>query len=450
MTGTGTETMYRPSRYLSISYDEDGSLIVYSSRTGAMGVICPADADRARAALKRGELTVGPLDGVLRDLADGGLLVDADIDEAALVDTAYHRRYTGDSLHLIVMPTEQCNFRCVYCYETFTRGQMSAELQQAIAIYATAQEFRRLKLSWFGGEPLLAADAVLSMTRELSRVAAGKGADFICSATTNGSLLTPDYADQVIPAGLRLFQISLDGLRQHHDAHRIGFGGEATYETIMANLRYLRDSTHDFEVAIRYNFDRTSIEDTATFYDEMAREFRGDRRFVTELQPIGRWGGAEDENLPVCEGRPMYKELAAAKRIALERGFRDTQTSKVLAPDGAVCYAADPRSFVIGSDGSVYKCTVELDYHDRNVVGRLLPSGEMSLDWDKMALWTETNGLDDGKKCSGCHFRPACHGAACPKEWMDDNDCECPKPKHVIGETLRFVRTQALYTAERF
>jgi len=30
-----------------------------------------------------------------------------------------------DRLQLILLPTEQCNFRCTYCYEDFAIGRMS-------------------------------------------------------------------------------------------------------------------------------------------------------------------------------------------------------------------------------------------------------------------------------------------------------------------------------------
>ncbi len=35
------------------------------------------------------------------------------------------RFLTNHHLGLILMPTEQCNFRCTYCYEDFAIGKMS-------------------------------------------------------------------------------------------------------------------------------------------------------------------------------------------------------------------------------------------------------------------------------------------------------------------------------------
>jgi uncharacterized protein len=52
--------------------------------------------------------------------------------------------------------------------------------------------------------------------------------------------------------------------------------------------------------------------------------------------------------------------------------------------------------------------------------------------------------MDEGKKCGTCWFSPACHGAICPKNWMDDNDCVCPPPKQTIKQTLTFIRADAI------
>ncbi|MFF7227919.1 hypothetical protein [Streptomyces sioyaensis] len=39
---------------------------------------------------------------------------------------------TDRTLHLIILPTEQCNFRCTYCYEDFSVGRMGPETVQGV------------------------------------------------------------------------------------------------------------------------------------------------------------------------------------------------------------------------------------------------------------------------------------------------------------------------------
>jgi uncharacterized protein len=445
-----TQPQYRPSRYISMRHNDDGTLTVHSSRTGAIGTVDADKAGIAREALKPNVVTAGPLQGILADLHAGGFLVEVDFDEILSSKESYLSRYTRNKLHLIVMPTEQCNFRCVYCYESFLRGTMSEEIQQAIERFVESHaQLDVMNLQWFGGEPLLARDVVLRITSAARRHSAAVGATFFSGATTNGYLLTPAVADAIIPAGVTSFQITLDGTEHDHDERRVGAAGEKTFATIMSNLRYLRDSSHEFTVMIRHNFDPSSMERFDDFLKMIEGEFSGDARFVTNFEAIGKWGGPNDDQLEVYEGLSVSQMIAKARRAASKAGFADALTIGGMQPEGYVCYAADPNSFVIGSDGKLYKCTIELDYHDRNIVGQLLPDGRLDLDWRKMALWCETDGMEEGKKCSSCWFSPSCKGAICPKEWMDSGDVGCAPVKVTIQETLSFIREESLYSRIR-
>jgi uncharacterized protein len=431
------DDVYVPTRYLSHSTLEDGTLILHNSRTGAVGSVPPDQAAVARAALRRSVRHPAPLSGLLADLVEGGFLLPLHTDEAALVDQQFLARYDDTYLNLILMPTEACNFRCVYCYESFDRGAMSPAVQQGITRFVAAQQhLQHLDINWFGGEPLLAPEVVCHLTAFFAQHCAAQGITYAARMTTNGSLLTRELADQLIPGGIRHFQITLDGLAPDHDARRVRLGGGGSFDAILANLRALHQSDHSFQVVLRHNFDPDSLPSLPDFLALLVAEFGGDPRFTTHFEPIGKWGGPNDADLSVCEGRHATQALIQAKALGIAAGFRSGIQIEQFQPNGYVCYAANPRSFVVGSDGRLYKCTVELDYHDRNIVGQLQPDGTMTLDWRKMALWCETNGLDAGKKCGSCFFRPSCHGAVCPKQWLDENDCACPHERVAIQQIL--------------
>lgn len=80
------------------------------------------------------------------------------------------------ALHLILFPTEKCNFRCTYCYEDFEIGKMSPEIVQAIKTLLShrASSLSRLEISWFGGEPLLARDVIESITLHILSIVANR------------------------------------------------------------------------------------------------------------------------------------------------------------------------------------------------------------------------------------------------------------------------------------
>lgn len=434
---------YVPTRFYSLSREPDGTLILYNSLTGALGAVPPGQADAARAALKRSARLAAPLEGITKDLAEGGFLIPEGTDEGAIRQRQYLSKYTEDYLSLIIMPTEECNFRCVYCYESFLRGTMAPELREGVKNFVGGQRgLKRLDLNWFGGEPLVASEVVIELTQHFFRHCTDNNIQFVAGITTNGSLLTEEIARQIIPYGVRYFQITLDGLREDHDHTRVLNGGGDSFDTILANLRMLKTLDYPFLVALRHNITPENHQRIEAFIEMLRGEFAGDPRFTMMFEAVGKWGGPNDAQLDVCQGSTATQSVIDAKRLAIEAGFRSTFLLEQFRPSGYVCYAANPRSFVIGSDGSIYKCTVELDYHDRNIVGKLHPNGTLDLNWRKMALWLETNGLEEGQKCNTCFFSPNCYGAVCPKEWMDTNDVTCPHEKVAIREVLPLIVKQ--------
>ena len=103
-----------------------------------------------------------------------------------IVDDIYNEIVTANSvkldkqydklLHLIILPTEQSNFRCKYCYEDFKIGNMSKEKQDAIILFLrkNIKNYTAISLDWFGGEPLLAMDAIEYISKhalEICRIA---------------------------------------------------------------------------------------------------------------------------------------------------------------------------------------------------------------------------------------------------------------------------------------
>jgi uncharacterized protein len=73
---------------------------------------------------------------------------------------------TASSMHHNLLPTEDCNFRCTYCYEDFAIGRMSRATIEAVKklIESRVPKLRALTIGWFGGEPLIAKDIVMEIS----------------------------------------------------------------------------------------------------------------------------------------------------------------------------------------------------------------------------------------------------------------------------------------------
>lgn len=92
-------------------------------------------------------------------------------------------------------------------------------------------------------------------------------------------------------------------------------------------------------------------------------------------------------------------------------------------PTKMICYAANPNSLVIGSDGLVYKCTVAFDLKE-NIIGKI-QNGEVNLNFTKHKMWVN-NGFENSDKCCDCKFVPVCYGKFCPLEKIINKKEPCP------------------------
>lgn len=67
---------------------------------------------------------------IMWKLKDNGIILEGKNDEADSLKNVYKEFQTEDLLHLIILPTEKCNLRCVYCYEDFKKGKMSEKIEE--------------------------------------------------------------------------------------------------------------------------------------------------------------------------------------------------------------------------------------------------------------------------------------------------------------------------------
>ncbi len=429
-------TTWMPSRFNLATRDADGSLLLYNSYMGAFARIPEAEVPRVRSALDGG-LSEDPT-GILAELCINGFLVPDGVDEFKRAEALRTEEYTTSrELQLVLLPNEQCNFRCKYCSQTFTRKKMKREVIEGIVAHvrSRAADLSVLTVGWFGGEPLTAIEIIEEVAGRLQTICAEYGIYYSSSMTTNGYLLTPRVAKILFRAEVRGFQITLDGPQEQHDRLRVlGDGKTGTFKTILSNLNALRDQPEAFKAVIRVNFDAESVDCMDPFLDLVRSEFAADSRFCLDFHPVGKWGGPHDEYLSVCgidDGRTYSVDLA---RKAAEGGFEPYALREKLKPLGSKCYAARPHSFVIGSDGTVYKCTVALE-DPRNHVGRITGEGALLIDADKHAQWIGTGDNEDAG-CHSCFFRPSCQGNACPLHRMNTSERPCPTIKTNIEQVL--------------
>lgn len=415
-----------PSRYTIRATAEDGRLVLWNTMSGKITAFKATDRERVLAILGRSGLAA-PKEGVVKYLVDRGYLIRKGVDEYQKFQQLFGQaHYRTDVLELILLASEDCNFRCTYCYEDFKRGTMVPEVREGIKrlVEKRIKKLNRLHISWFGGEPLYGWEAIEDLAPFFLDIANANEVSFGGHMTTNGYLLTPDIAEKLLAWRINNFQITLDGLPEHHNHSRAARDGSPTYDRIFSNLKALRDSKEQFHVTLRVNVDRSNAGGLSTFVDLLANEFSHDHRFVLAFKMVGRWGGSNDANIDVCSGSEasaLQEDLAKQARL---QGLRLGTIKDVSRIGSQICYAARPYNFLIGATGKVMKCTIALDKKEHNIVGELDSSGDLHLETDKLAAWTEPAFEKDGQ-CQKCVVLPTCQGISCPLPRVESGNRSC-------------------------
>ncbi|MEW5929399.1 MAG: radical SAM protein [Gemmatimonadota bacterium] len=437
-----------PSRFNARTLGDDGRLILWNTLSGAISVFAPEHSDAVISHLSRKGVTA-PLDKVAEYLSRRGFLVADDVNELNLFRVKYgQQQWRSDICELILLSSEDCNFRCVYCYEKFQRGTMSPDVRQGVRamVLKRAPYLRELGISWFGGEPLYGWEAVEELSPFFKDVAERHNLVHHQDMTTNGYLLTEERATKLLDWGCRTYQITIDGLPDEHNCKRVGRDGSPTYDTILDNLRSLKCRKDSFGVIVRVNFDRDNFPRLGHFLEVLSEDFGGDPRFRLRFRGVGKWGGPNDDQLSTCgigEHRAAVRTLrkkATEVNLSQEGGIRDSAK-----PGGQVCYAARPYNFIVGATGKLMKCTVVLDTLDANVVGQLYVDGTTKLNDEYMSKWVSPY-FESDKMCQTCYMLPGCQGGTCPLTRIRYDERECSGIKKVLKEEMRFTLAQTVST----
>jgi uncharacterized protein len=152
----------------------------------------------------------------------------------------------GADLAINVNLTNICNLACTYCFAdggdygriTNAMGADSVEwIFDFIAKHVTPS--RRVRLEFFGGEPLANFATMRDICERSIAFAAEYDVEFVYRVSTNLTLL-PKEAVDLFTAHRFIVSVSLDGGRAVQDANRPSKNGRGSFDRIIANVRAVR------------------------------------------------------------------------------------------------------------------------------------------------------------------------------------------------------------------
>lgn len=346
-------------------------------------------------------------------------------------------------LRLILLPTEGCNFRCLYCYESHKPSKMSEETVSDILTFVrkNIHNYAALRISWFGGEPLLCMDLIERLSTEMIDICRRERRLYISDITTNGYLLTPDVMKKLLRLRVLSYQVTVDGSAEIHDRNRPLANGAGTYHTITENIRKIRQEikTGTFDFLVRVNFTQESLAEFGRFSAELQELLAGDRRFHLLFRPAGDWGGQIDERIR-CSLVAEKSDQVLGQMLQQNPNLDLREHLDFLQPCGYLCYASCASAFVIDSQGTVRKCTCHLE-SEANCIGKL-ENGNLQLDRYAASQWNLAS-VTPSETCKKCVMFPVCGMSACPanrivlKKPEDNSNYEdCPLESKLLPQFI--------------
>lgn len=408
------------------TYNFDDRICIYNSRTGK--VLKIQKEEIAKNILEVKSVTENIEDTLLKN---GFWVRDTD-NEEDIWQLEYSEMAMDNTLQLVLLPTEMCNFRCRYCYGRFPKTIMSTQVQEGIINYLkkNINQYKALNISWFGGEPLLFPNIITELSRQMIELCRYRNIAFFSSMTTNGYFLEENIFKQMLDDKISLFMITIDGFEEIHNQNRCLTNGEGTFKRIISNLRQIRDNikTSHFRIRIRINVTRELLPRLKDFIEFLYVEFGEDKRFNFIFVAASDYGGESIKKI----GNSLMHSFDEVYDTLIESPYRLDYTGFAGQLNANLCYAGKRNAYIIKPNGLISKCTV-LD-EDTAIIGSLDKSGRMELDKSKLARWI-IRKMDEESRCMSCIRKSECN-RACPliynfKETIDCT-CDCINEEKIV------------------
>jgi uncharacterized protein len=425
----------KPSRYLLIGkqlYRQPSGTPVrfgYSTRLARLFTLDPGVA----AKLSDGDLS--QLDAAEIDRLKGlKAVVDSGEDELGEVLGSYREGSADPGVRVFtIMPTSYCNMACDYCGQehfksAVDRGRverLAARVEATIADQAT----KRVSVTWFGGEPLMALRVIRELSARFVAAADAAGKGYGARMATNGSLLTKSTVRMLHEkCRLNSMVITVDGPEELHDKRRIKRNGIGSFQHTIAVLAEVVTErlVPDLRIIIRVNVDNENEHAVPDLIADLACFGLASPQVELQPMPVHSWGN--DVSAVELEGRRYASMEAGWLRLAHSLGIGLSTLPS--ATKNRTCAATSPSVEIVDSAGRIYSCSEHPLVPVARDTGVLATLDELTGSARRQAGafddWYDQVG-DGHQQCGKCPLLPVC-GGSCPKLWREGY-VPCPSAK---------------------
>jgi uncharacterized protein len=350
----------------------------------------------------------------LESLRKSRFVIDANISELSILKH-FHKSavYTDSIARLIVLPTTNCNFNCPYCYECKDPMSMSTEMEDHLISFVKTRfsTKRNIQIAWFGGEPLLAFESILRISRKMRSFCESIHSTYSSTLTTNGYFLDQSFIDSLSLTSIKHIQVTFDGDQTYHDYMRQTKAGNGSFERLRENIvRFCETvSETDCNLTIRVNLCDESYDSVESFLDRFPISVKNRCeiffRMIYDNEEAKKRGFSDFSSNTTQNGRFNAVESATAK--ARMSGWKTVDQFYIRS--FTFCEVDLKDQYTVYPNGDVFLCN-----HDISPKMRLfnISSPDRIAFQDGTALQANWLSLDpfSDKECVDCNILPICQG----------------------------------------
>ena len=350
--------------------------------------------------------------------------------------TNIRKQRTG--MHLTLAPTMDCCFRCHYCFEKYKEKKyMTPEIMDQIIKYVTSYpELKNIKITWFGGEPLMAVPQIEEFYDKFRDI---WQEPFISNIITTGYHIDKESIRVMQKVGISSVQITLDGMKETHNKVKHLPSGEDVFERILSNIELLNDSAPEINITIRVNLTLENKEEYIPLHKLCLTRFYG-RSNITISPAFVLDRGTGD----ICRSNNniFFGHIERSKFILnLAKNGINSVFVRCPEPFFNECAIRNEMAIAFDPEGYAYKCW-EVIGNKEYAIGKLNDDGILT-DINQTILNRQLYGADtfDDPICSQCKYLPICNGG-CPIQRIENkfegghNDC-CSHYKGFMPDFLK-------------
>ncbi len=427
-------------------FSDKGRHYLYNTMSNALMEVDEELADFVRQKKKKDACISDTLDAELTDDLKKNMFITENDEDAILLYKSIINslRNFKDILILTIAPTMDCCFNCHYCFEKNKRpSYMSEDVMKGICKYVGKYEnIKRIHLTWFGGEPLMAVPEMERFYRKLQR--RFKGVTCISDIITTGFHLNEENIRAMQRLKIRNMQITLDGMKDTHNSIKFTEGCDDAFSVVIDNIGLLTSLAPEIHAVIRVNLTKSNAQEYQELQQFILSRFKGKNISVSPAFVLDRsnCGRTIDSDIFSKKEYPNYILGLAKSGI---------DSPQVRYPDNYVteCAIRNPQALAFDPEGNVYKCWEHIG-DEKFAIGRINKKG-MIENVNRTLLNRQLYGADplDDPRCRSCAYLPICHGG-CPIHRIEnefqqgENDCCTYYKGHMEEFILHHIRMKEL------